>query len=167
LPMVDEDLKAAFAGESQANRRYAAFAERADRDGFKQVARLFRAAAESEAVHARRHLAMMRGVRSTAENLQAGIEGESYENREMYPAFRVDAAEEKNKAAALSFEQTGSVEKIHEDLYRAALKAVQEGAKLEEKPYWVCQTCGNTVLGEPPEICPICGAPKSMFKRVD
>jgi len=167
LPKTDENLKAAFAGESQANRKYVSFAERAEREGFKQVARLFRAAAFAEELHAKRHLVMMKGVKSTAENLQAAVEGEGYENREMYPGFRKDAAAEGNKAAVLSFEQTGKVEKVHEQLYKAALKAVQEGRKLEEKPYWVCQSCGNTVEGEPPEVCPICGAPKSMFKRVD
>jgi len=167
LSKTEENLKAAFAGESQANRRYTSFAERADRDGFKQVAKLFRAAAFSEEIHAKRHLLMLKGVRSTAENLQVAIEGEGYENREMYPDFQKDAVAEGNKAAALSFEQTGKVEKAHEELYKAALKAVQEGRRMEEKPYYVCQTCGNTVEGELPEKCPICGAPKSMFKRVD
>jgi len=167
LPKTEDDLKAAFAGESQANRKYVAFAEKAEHEGFKQVARLFRAAASSEELHGKRHLTMLKGVKSTAENLQVAIEGESYENREMYPRFQKDAVAEGNKTAALSFDQTGKVEKVHENLYRAALKAVQEGRKLEGKPVYVCQNCGNTVEGEPPEKCPICGVPKSMFKRVD
>jgi len=167
LSKTEENLKAAFAGQSQANRRYGSFAERAERDGFKQVARLFRAVAFAEELHAKRHLAMMKGVKSTAENLQAAIEGENYENSEMYPGFQRDAAGERNAAAALNFQQTGKVEEVHEELYRAALKAVQKGVKQEEKPIWVCLGCGNTVEGEPPEKCPICGAPKSMFKRVD
>ena len=167
MSKTEEDLKAAFAGESQANRKYVAFAEKAEQEGLKQVARLFRAAASAEELHAKRHLTMLKGVKSTAENLQVAVEGESYENREMYPSFQKDAVAEGNKAAALSFDQTGKVEKVHENLYRAALKAVQEGRKLEEKPIYVCQNCGNTVEGEPPEKCPICGAPKSRFKRVD
>ncbi|MEM2905484.1 MAG: rubrerythrin family protein [Candidatus Bathyarchaeia archaeon] len=167
MPKTEENLKAAFAGESQANWRYTFFAERAERDGLKQVAKLFRAAAMAEGLHAKRHLIMLKGVKSTAENLQAAIEGESYESREMYPGFEKDAGAEGNKAAALSFEQTGKVEKVHEELFRAALKAVETDVKLEEKPYWVCGGCGNTVLGEPPERCPIYGASKSMFKRVD
>ena len=167
MTKTDENLKAAFAGESQANRKYTSFAERADRDGFKQVAKLFRAAAFAEELHAKRHLNMMKGVKSTAENLKAAIEGETYENRQMYVGFQKDATAEGNKAAAFNFEETGKVEKVHEDLYKAALKSVEEGKKLEERPFWVCQSCGNTVEGDPPERCPICGAAKSMFKRID
>ena len=167
MPKTEENLKAAFAGESQANRRYSSFAEKADQEGFKQVAKLFKAAAFAEALHAKRHLVMLKGVKSTAENMLAAIEGEGYENREMYPGFGKDAAADGNKAAAVNFQQTGKVEKVHEELFKAALKAVQEGWKIEEKPYFVCGICGNTVEGEPPETCPICGASKSMFKRVD
>lgn len=167
MPKTEENLNAAFAGESQANRKYTFFAEKAEQEGFKQVARLFRAAAFAEELHAKRHLAMMRGIKSTAENLQAAVEGEGYENGQMYPTFQKEALAEKNKAAAVSFDQTGKVEKVHEDLYKAALQAVQKGQKPMEKPYWVCLSCGNVVEGEPPQRCPICGAPKTMFKRVD
>ena len=167
MARTEENLKAAFAEESQANRRYTSFAERADRDGLKQAARLFRAAAFAEEIHAKRHLVMLTGVKSTVENLQAAIEGEGYESREMYPRFGRDASAEGSKAAALNFEQTGKVEKVHEELFKTSLRAVQEGRRLEDEPYYVCQTCGNTVEGEPPERCPICGASKSVFKLVD
>lgn len=166
MTKTEEDLKAAFAGESQANRRYTFFAEKADQEGLKQVAKLFRAAAFAEELHAKRHLAMLKGVRSTGENLQAAIEGEGYESREMYPSFHRDALAEENKDVAFSFEQTGKVERVHEELYIGALKAVREGRKLEDKPYYVCQSCGNIVEGEPPEKCQICGSPKSVFRRV-
>ncbi len=161
-----ENLKAAFAGESQANRKYLAFAQRAEADGFPQVARLFRAAAEAETVHAHAHLRAMDGIKTTAENLQAAIDGEGYEFREMYPAFIAAAQDEKSQPAALSFRNANAVEEIHYGLYSKALDAVKAGKDLPAAAIFVCGICGNTVLGQAPDKCPVCGAPKSRFTEV-
>jgi len=164
---TNENLQAAFAGESQANRRYLFFAEKADEAGNKQIARLFRAAADAETVHARNHLGVLGGVKSTKENLEAAIGGEHYEFAEMYPGFIEQAKAENNQDAERSFDLANKVEKIHHSLYQKAAQALESGQALEDKPYYVCQVCGNTVLGEAPEKCPICGAPRSKFKRID
>ncbi len=163
---TQDNLKAAFAGESQANRRYLAFARKAEAEGKKNVARLFRAAAEAETVHALNHLKVLGEVKSTKENLKTAIEGERYENTEMYPKFIEDAKEEGNTEAERSFSSANKVEKIHQELYEKALETLESGRDLEGKEYWVCQTCGNTVE-EAPEVCPICGMPKSQFKKVE
>ncbi len=164
---TSENLKAAFAGESQANRTYLAFAKKADAEGFKQIARLFRATAEAETVHALAHLRVMGGVKGTAENLQAAIAGEGYEFREMYPAFVAQAGAEGNKAAVHSFKDAMAVEEIHYGLYTKALEAQKAGKDLEPARIWVCPVCGNTVIGEePPDKCPICSAPKDKFFEV-
>ena len=162
-----ENLEAAFAGESQANRRYLFFADEADKAGQKQVARLFRATAEAETVHARNHLKVLGEVKSTKENLQAAIGGENYEFTQMYPGFITQADSEKNSAAVGSFDMANKVEKIHHGLFQKALKSLEAGEKKAEKPFLVCQVCGNTVEGEAPEKCPVCGAPRSKFKRID
>jgi rubrerythrin len=162
-----ENLQEAFAGESQANRRYLFFADEADKAGQKQVARLFRAAAAAETVHARNHLEALGEVKSTAENLEAAISGENYEFTRMYPGFIEQAKNENDSAAAHSFDLANKVEKIHHGLFQKALKNLGTGEKEAEQPYYVCQVCGNTVPGEPPEKCPICGAPRSAFKRID
>jgi rubrerythrin len=159
-----DDLKAAFAGESQANRRYLAFAKKADQEGFKQVARLFRAAAQAETVHALNHLRAMEGVKSTSDNLKAAIEGENYESITMYPAFIKDADADGDKRAHNSFEDAWEVEKIHEQLYRQALETL--GKSDEEYDYYVCPVCGNTVPRNAPDKCPICGTPGSKFELV-
>jgi rubrerythrin len=163
----DENLQAAFAGESQANRKYLAFAAKADRDGFAQVARLFRAAAEAETVHAHNHLRAMNGVKTTAENLDAAIEGETYEFTDMYPEFVEAARADGNKKALQSFEYANAVEKVHAALYKQAKAAVAGGKDMPKTEIWVCQTCGNTVEGEPPDNCPVCNARKSQFKKID
>jgi len=164
---TSENLKAAFAGESQANRTYLAFAKRAEADGFKQIARLFRAAAEAETVHAHAHLRVLGGVKGTAENLQAAIDGEGYEFKEMYPAFVKEAEAEGNKAAVISFKNALAVEQIHHGLYSAALQAQKSGKDLDPGRTWVCPVCGHTVIGEePPDKCPTCGAPKENFFEV-
>jgi rubrerythrin len=164
---TSENLKAAFAGESQANRTYLAFAKKAEADGFKQIARLFRATAEAETVHALAHLRVMGGVKGTAENLQAAIAGEGYEFREMYPAFVAQAEAEGNRAAVHSFKDAMAVEEIHHGLYGKALEAQKAGKDLEPARIWVCPVCGNTVIGEePPDKCLICGAPKDKFFEV-
>ncbi len=161
-----ENLQAAFAGESQANRKYLAFAKQAEAEGFKQIARLFRAAAEAETVHAHAHLAVLGGVKSTVENIKAAIEGEGHEFQKMYPAFLAKAQRDKNDDAAISFQNAMAVEKIHHGLYQAALKAAKSGKDLPKKALYVCSICGNTVEGKPPAICPICGAPKTKFSEV-
>jgi len=164
---TQENLKDAFAGESQANRRYLFFAQRTEKEGHPQVARLFRAVAEAETVHARNHLGVMGGIKSTRDNLGAAIEGELHEFTEMYPGFIEQAKAEGNDRAQVSFDYANKVEKIHHGLYQKALKSLEAGQKLKDEPYFVCQGCGNTVAGEALEKCPICGAPRKMFKRVE
>ena len=159
-----ENLQSAFAGESQANRRYLFFAEQAEKDGHSQIARLFRAVAEAETVHARNHLEVLGGIKSTRDNLGTAVGGENYEFTKMYPAFIEQAKSENNKGAEVSFTHANAVEKIHHDLYQKALEA---GQRLKDEVYHVCQVCGNTVAGEAPERCPICGVPRSQFKRVE
>ena len=161
-----EKLKAAFAGESQANRKYLAFAKKADVEGHPQVARLFRAAAEAETVHALNHLRIDGGIGSTAENLEEAVSGETHEFTEMYPEFLEIARKEGNGQALWSFDVANQVEEIHAGYFEAALKAMESGEKLAEVDYCVCQVCGNTVEAEAPEKCPICNAPKAQFKKV-
>ena len=164
---TEGNLQEAFAGESQANRRYTFFAEKADKEDYAQIARLFRAAAEAETVHARNHLNAMDGPGSTRENLLAGTIGEHHEFTGMYPPFIEEAKAEDNKRAQVTFEYANKVEQIHYDLFEKALKALDAGQQLKDEPYFVCPVCGNTVAGEAPDKCPICGAPGSKFKRVD
>ncbi len=164
---TQKNLQDAFAGESQANRRYLFFADKAEKDGQSQIARLFRAAAESETVHARNHLQTMGGIKSTKENLEEAVNGENYEFTKMYPGFIEQAKAEGNQKAETSFDWANKVEKIHHGLYQKALAALETGEKLKGEPYFVCQGCGYTVGGEAPEKCPVCGAPRSMFKRVE
>ena len=164
---TQENLQNAFAGESQANRRYLFFAARAEREGHPQIARLFRATAEAETVHARNHLETMGGIGTTEDNLKAAVSGEGYEFREMYPGFIEQAKSENNKRAQTTFTFANKVEEIHHSLYQEALKALEAGQKLKGEHYFVCQGCGNTVAGEAPEKCPICGAPRSKFKQVE
>ncbi len=162
-----ENLESAFAGESQANRKYLFFADKADEEGNKRIARLFRAAADAETVHARNHLRVMQGIKSTKENLIAAIGGENHEFTEMYPAFIKQAQTEGEKKAVDSFDLANKVEQIHHRLYQDALDRLERGKAMELKPFYVCQYCGNTVEGEAPEKCPVCGAPKRMFKLIE
>ncbi len=162
-----ENLQAAFAGESQANRKYTIFAEKAEEDGNKRVARLFRAAADAEAVHARNHLQAMQGINTTAENLAEAISGENHEFTEMYPEFIKQAEEDCESEAIGSFKMANKVEKIHHGLYKEALETLQKGEDCELKPFYVCQYCGNTVEGEAPDRCPVCGRPRKIFKLVE
>jgi rubrerythrin len=166
LSESSEKLKAAFAGESQANRKYLAFAKKADAEGHPQVARLFRAAAEAETVHALNHLRIDGGIGSTAENLEEAVSGETHEFTEMYPEFLEIARKDGNGQALWSFDMANQVEEIHAGYFEAALKAMESGEKLAEVDYYVCQVCGNTVEVEAPEKCPICNAPKAQFKKV-
>jgi len=159
-----EDLKAAFAGESQANRKYTAFGRKADQEGFTQVAKLFRAAAAAETVHALNHFNALSGVKSTSENLEAAIAGENYEVVTMYPDFLKDAEAEGDRPAQRSFKWAWEVEKIHEALYREALATL--GKTTEIYDYYICPVCGYTVGKSAPTVCPVCGAPGSKFEKV-
>ena len=161
-----QDLKDAFAGESQANRRYTAFAKKADADGFPTVAKLFRAAAEAETIHALAHFRVMGGVKTTAENLQAAVEGEAYEYQTMYPAFLADAKAESNRGAQVSFDNAMEAEEVHHNLYSAALEAVKAGKDLSVLPVHVCPVCGNVVFGDVPDRCPICNTSKDRWFEV-
>ncbi len=164
---TEEHLQEAFAGESQANRRYLFFADKADQEGYPQIARLFRAAAEAETVHARNHFNAMDGVGSTRDNLNAGIIGEHLEFTRMYPPFIEAAISEQNRRAEVTFEWANEVEEVHYNHFQEALKSLETGQQPKDEPYFVCQVCGNTVAGEAPEKCPICGAPRDRFKRVE
>ncbi|MBN1862436.1 MAG: rubrerythrin family protein [Dehalococcoidales bacterium] len=164
---TQDNLQEAFAGESQASRRYLYFAEKADAEGHPVIARLFRAASEAETVHARNHLRTMGEIKSTSDNLKAAIDGEHYEFSQMYPGFITQAKAETNQPAETVFTWANQVEKIHHSLYRQALEVLNEAKDLKDEPYFVCQRCGYTVGGEAPEKCPICGAPLKTFKQVD
>jgi rubrerythrin len=161
-----DDLKAGFAGESQANRRYLAFAKKADVEGLTQVAKLFRAAAAAETVHALNHLRAMDGVGATADNLKAAIEGENYEWVTMYPEFIQDAESESMKRALSSFKYAWEVEQMHEKLYRKALTALEAQQPLPEVEYYVCPVCGNTHEGPLEGKCPVCGTPGSRYELI-
>jgi rubrerythrin len=159
-----EDLKAAFAGESQANRKYLAFAKKADEEGFPMAARLFRAAAAAETVHAHAHLKVLGGIKSTKENILEAIQGESYEFQKMYPEMIADAKAEGNTQALRSFEFANAVEKIHAQLYQKMFDSLDKQTMVD---VYICPVCGMTVEGEPPEKCPVCGALKKFFERID
>jgi len=161
-----ENLAEAFAGESQANRKYLAFAKQAEIDGFPQIARLFRASAHAETVHALAHLRAMGGIQKTAENLAAAIEGEGFEFQQMYPPYLQQAKEEGDKPAEISFRNALAVEEIHHDLYSDALKALKAGGDLPNRKVYVCEICGNTVYDEAPERCSVCGVPKDKFSEI-
>lgn len=160
-----EDLAAAFAGESQARNKYLAFAKKADEEGLAQVARLFRAAAEAEYVHAQNHFKAMGEILSTAENLQAAIAGENYEVVTMYPPFIEDATTEGLKRAKTSFEWAWEVEKVHEQLYREALASLDKEQD-EAYEYYVCPVCGYTHARNAPDRCPVCGTPAARFEKI-
>lgn len=159
-----DDLMAAFAGESQANRKYLAFAKKADEEGYAQVARLFRAAAAAETVHALTHFRTAGEVKSTEENLKAAVAGEHYENSEMYPAFMKDAEAEGDAKALKSFTWANEAEKIHEILYKEALDTL--GKPGETYDYYICPICGYTHARTAPEKCPVCGALGSKFEKI-
>jgi len=167
MSSTQENLEEAFAGESQASRRYLFFAEEAEKEGYRQIARLFRAAAEAETVHARNHLKAMDGVGSTKDNLEAAVNGENYEFTEMYPGFIEQAKSENNNRAEITFDYANKVEEIHHQLYQKALEALEAGQELKAEPYFICPVCGYTVAGEAPEKCPICGTPRNKFKPVE
>ena len=158
-----ENLKSAFAGESQANRRYLAFARKAEDEGLPQIAKLFRAAAEAETVHALNHLNTLGEIRRTKENLETAISGETFEFQKMYPEYVATAEQEGNEDAVWSFEVANKVEQIHAGLYKKAADALKEKKEPPKTDYYICRECGNTIEGEAPDKCPICGAPRSAF----
>jgi rubrerythrin len=166
LTKTDENLKAAFAGESQANRLYLAFAKAAEQEGFPQTAKLFKAAAEAETVHAHNHLRVLGQIKSTAENLSAAVSGETYEFKSMYPQFIEDAKKEGNKAALQSFDYANKVEQIHAGLYQKAIDTIKTKKDLPQTDIYVCPVCGNTFEGNPPDKCPICATPKEKFMKI-
>jgi len=153
-----ENLAEAFAGESQANRRYLAFGEAAAKEGLPQVAKLFRAVAEAETIHAHAHLRALGGVKGTADNLAEAAAGEKYEFETMYPPFVATAEEEGQRQAKISMKYAMEVEKVHHDLFNAALASVKEGKDLPDAPIRICKVCGHTVIGDAPDRCPVCGA---------
>jgi len=163
---TSDNLQDAFAGESQANRKYLAFAKKAADEGFPQVAKLFRAVAEAETIHAHAHLRVMGGVGDTATNLQAAIDGEGYEFKEMYPGFLTEAENEGNQPAAFSFKNAMAAEEVHYGEYTEALAAVNSGQDLPEGKVFICPVCGNTAHDELPDKCSICGVPGSKFFEV-
>ena len=166
MTKTDDNLKAAFAGESQANRMYLAFAKKADEEGFTQIAKLFRAAAEAETVHALNHLRVMGQVKATSDNLGTAVSGETYEFKKMYPEFIEDAKKEGNKQAQQSFDYANKVEQIHAGLYQKALDALKTKSQPAKADIWVCPVCGNTFEGSAPDICPICATPKAKFMPI-
>jgi len=161
-----DNLQDAFAGESQANRKYLAFARKAEEDGLPQVAKLFRAAAEAETIHAHAHLRVMGGIKSTSENLEEAIAGEGFEFNEMYPKYLAEAQQEGNKPAEFSFKNALAVEEIHHGLYSKALDAVKAGSDMPGAKIYVCPVCGNTVENTVPDTCPICNVPGSKFFEI-
>jgi len=165
VPATLENLKTAFAGESQANRKYLAFARRAEKDGFPQIARLFRAAAEAETIHALSHLQNFGGIGSTVENLKQAIAGETYEYSEMYPPM-VEQAKSENHKSKTMLEYATRAERVHADLYRQALEALQAGKDLSEMEIYLCPVCGHLEFGKPPEKCPICGLPAARYQKI-
>ena len=165
MSQTEKNLAEAFAGESQANRKYLAFAKRAEQDGFPNVARLFRTTAEAETIHAHGHLSAMDGVRSTSENLKAAVAGETHEFKEMYPPMLQQAEAEGHKAKRM-FGYAVKAEAVHAKLYAMALEAVEKGVDLATAEFYLCPICGHIELGKAPEKCPICGARAEKFVRV-
>jgi len=161
---TQDNLKAAFAGESQANRKYLAFSEKAKKDGFDKVGRLFQAVAEAETIHALKHFNLMGGVNSTLDNLQAAAGGEKHEFEEMYPTFMAEAKEEGVQKVDSTFHMANEAEKVHYQLYNKAIEAVEKGQDFPAEEFALCPVCGY-VGEEVPDRCPICGAPASVFKK--
>jgi len=161
-----QNLKSAFAGESQANRRYLAFAKKADEEGIPQIARLFRATAEAETIHAHNHLRIIGEIKSTAQNLETALSGETFEFNKMYPEYLNTAKQEGNQQASWSFDVANKVEQVHAGLFTKTIDALKTNKPLPTIDYYVCGVCGNTVEAKAPERCPICGAPKARFFKV-
>ena len=159
-----KNLKEAFAGESQANQKYRAFAKQAEKDGFANIARLFTATAEAERIHAEGHLKALEGIGSTADNLQAAIDGETYEFTEMYPPMLEQAETDGHKAKRM-FKYATEAEAVHAKLYGLALKAVKQGKDLDVD-FYLCPVCGYIEVGKPLEECPVCGTKAGKFIKM-
>ena len=162
---TNDDLKQAFAGESQANRKYTAFAKKAEQEGFVNVAKLFRTAAEAETIHALGHLNALDMVKSTADNLKEAVTGETYEFKEMYPPMLAQAQTENHKGKRM-FNYALQAEEVHADLYRLALEAVSQGKDLAESKFYLCPVCGHIEMGNPPDVCPICGIKGDKYIQI-
>ena len=166
MSKTSENLKSAFAGESQANRRYLAFAKKAEAEGKQNLAKLFRAAAAGETIHALNHLNVLGEVKTSEENLKAAVGGETYEIENMYPGFIEEAKGEAEKGAEISFTGAKEVEKVHERLFSEALARIERGEDILAKDYYVCGVCGYLATGEAPDVCPVCGVPKEKFFEI-
>ena len=165
MPTTKENLETAFSGESQAFQKYSAFADKADKDGFANIAKLFRTTAEAEKIHANGHLKAMDKIGSTLENLEAAIGGETYEYKDMYPPMYEQAVAEKHKAKKM-FGYALEAEKVHAELYEKALQAVKDGKDIDEVNVYLCPICGHIELGTPPEKCPVCGVKASAYIQI-
>ncbi|OQY20644.1 MAG: rubrerythrin [Anaerolineaceae bacterium 4572_32.1] len=163
--MTQANLEAAFAGESQAHMKYNIFADKAEKEGYPEVARLFRAIAYAERVHATNHLRELGGIGNTAANLEAAMGGENYENTEMYPAFDAVAKLQEEKGAIRSIHYALEAEKIHEVMYGEAQVSVEASQDIESAPVFVCPVCGHTAIGKAPDKCPVCGLPKKKYRE--
>lgn len=166
MPTTEENLKSAFAGESQANRKYLAFAKKAERDGFPNIARLFKATAEAETIHANGHLKALDAVKTTADNLQSAIDGETYEFSSMYPPMLEQAVKEGHKARIM-FGYAVEAEKVHAARYKAALDSAKAGKDLDTAEVYLCPVCGHIEFGKPAGKCPICGVAPDKYVNVE
>jgi len=164
MPATLDNLKEAFAGESQANQKYRAFAKKAEQDGLLNIARLFRATAEAERIHAEGHLKSLDGVGSTAENLQTAIDGETYEFTTMYPPMLAQAEADDHKAKRM-FGYAVQAEAVHARLYKMALEAAKAGKDLDVE-FYLCPVCGYIEIGKPTEPCPICKTRPEKFVQI-
>lgn len=165
MPTTNENLAIAFAGESQANRKYTAFARAAEKEGLPQIARLFRAAADAETIHALGHFTNMGGVGTTRQNLEAAVAGETYEFTEMYPPMVEQAKAEGHKGKTL-LGFANAAEQVHARLFTQALDAMKSGKDLSQMDVYLCPVCGDIEFGAPTDKCPICGAPATKFQRI-
>ena len=165
MSKTTENLKEAFAGESQAFQKYTSFAEAADKDGKPNIAALFRTTAQAERIHAAGHFKALDGVNSTVDNLKAAISGETFEYEEMYPPM-LEAAEAEGHRAKVMFKFAVAAEQVHAELYKRALEAAEGGSDLTESTFYLCPICGHIEFGKAPENCPICNAPESKFVTV-
>ncbi len=162
MSKTQKDLMEAFAGESQANRKYLAFAQRAEDEFLHGVAKLFRAVAEAETIHAIKHFRTAGGVKTTKENIEAALSGEVHEFTSMYPPMIEDARKEGNKSAEVSFNYANEVEKIHAELFK---KALADPDNYPVQDYWICKICGHTHETDCPDKCPVCGANSKAFYK--
>jgi len=166
MATTDGNLKDAFAGESQANQKYNAFAKKAEKEGFSNIAKLFRTTAEAERIHAEGHLKALDLIASTAENLQSAIDGETFEYTEMYPPM-LDLAQSDGHRAKTMFKFALEAEEVHAQIYQKALEAVKNGTDMDVSDFYLCSVCGYIELGSAPEKCPVCGAKQKVFVQID